>query len=310
MSNLHNFITGNISQFPKLFIYLASNRFSLDYTSIYVKKSVLLILVLLFATWVVSSAQSLRYSVSMPYLSLGAYSTEQIDPFAFTNNQAALASIKQSAVGVYSEQRFLLKENRVSGLAAAFKTKLGNFGVQANYAGFSNFNENKIGLAYGRSLGSNVDVGVQFNYYGYRIPSYDNGSVINFEAGAIVHLSDKLNMGIHAYNPVGGSFNKTNQEKLASAYKLGLGFDASEIFYVSTELIKEENKPLNVIGGVQYHFAKQFFARAGFQSETGSGFAGFGVGFSNLRLDIASSYHPQLGFSPGILLVVNFKEAK
>ena len=269
-----------------------------------------LIYLLLLALSHTSKAQSLRYSVSMPYLSLGAYSTQQTDPFAFTNNQAALASLKQSGVGVYSERRFMLKENMVNGLAAAFKTKLGNFGVQANYAGFSNFNENKIGLAYGRSLGDKVDIGVQFNYYGYRIPSYNNGSVVNFEAGAIVHLSDNLNMGIHAYNPVGGTFNKDGQEKLASAYKLGLGYDASENFYVSTELIKEENKPLNVIGGVQYHFAKQFFARAGFLSETGSGFAGFGVGFSNLRLDVATSYHPQLGFSPGILLLVNFKEKK
>ncbi len=122
-----------------------------------------------------------------------------------------------------------------------------------------------------------------------------------------MHLTDKLNAGIHAYNPVGGSFGKVNDEKLASAYKLGFGYDASEQFYFSTEIIKEEDKDINVVGGVQYNFAKQFFARAGFVSETGSGFAGFGVGFGNLRLDVSGSYHPQLGFSPGLLLIVNFK---
>ena len=54
---------------------------------------------------------------------------------------------------------------------------------------------------------------------------------------------------------------------------------------------------------------KQFFARAGFMSDTGSGYAGFGVGWKNFRLDLSGSYHPQLGFSPGILLVVNLKES-
>lgn len=246
----------------------------------------------------------------MPYISLGAYSTQQTDPFAFTNNQAALAQIKTSGIGVFGEQRFLLADNSVYGFAGAFRSRLGNFGVQANYSGFSNFNEQKAGLAYARSLGKKVDIGVQFNYYGYRIPTYGNASTVNFEIGAILHLTDKLNAGIHAYNPVGGKLDKEQDEKLASAYKLGLGYDASENFSVSAEMVKEEDRDINVVGGIQYQFKKQFFARAGFMSETGSAFGGVGVGWKNLRLDVSGSYHPQLGFSPGLLLIVNFGEGK
>ncbi len=255
--------------------------------------------------------QAVRYSISMPYISLGAYSTRQTDPFAFTANQAALAQVKSGGVGVFGERRFLLSENSLYGLAAAIPTSMGNFGVQVNYSGFKNFNENKIGLAYARKLGQAIDLGIQFNYYGYRVPQYGNASSLNFEIGAILHITDKLNAGIHVYNPVGGKLGKgDDEEKLASAYKLGLGYDASENFYVSADIIKEEDKPINVIGGLQYHFAKQFFARAGFVSETGSGFAGLGLGWKNLRLDVSGNYHPQLGFSPGILLVVNFKDDK
>ncbi len=93
--------------------------------------------------------------------------------------------------------------------------------------------------------------------------------------------------------------------KSASVYKLGLGYDASENFYVSTEIIKEEDREVNVTGGVQYHFMKQFFARAGVVSGTGGGFAGAGLFWKKLRLDISTGYHPQLGFSPGILLMTN-----
>lgn len=246
----------------------------------------------------------------MPYISLGAYSSRQTDPFGFTNNQAALAQVKTTGIGVFGERRFMLSENSVYGLAAALPTGMGNFGIQLNYAGFKNFNENKIGVAYARKLGKLLDLGVQFNYYGYKIPQYGNASAVNFEIGAIMHFSDRLNGGIHAYNPVGGQVGKSGDEKLASAYKLGLGYDASDNFYVSAEIIKEEDKPVNVTGGVQYQFLKQFFARAGFVSETGSGFAGLGLGWKNLRLDLSGSYHPQLGFSPGILLIVNFKESK
>ncbi|MEO6406557.1 MAG: hypothetical protein ABIY51_06480 [Ferruginibacter sp.] len=267
-----------------------------------------LLSVFLFVS-ICSYSQSLRYQVALPYISLGAYTTKQQDPFSFINNQAALAQTKAAGAGVYGERRFMLAENSAYGVAVAVPTSLGNIGLSVNYAGFANFNENKIGLAYARSLGSKLDLGVQFNYYGYRVPAYGNASAINFEIGAIMHISDKLNAGIHAYNPAGGKLGKSGDEKLAAAYKFGLGYDASDNFFVSTELIKEEGKAVNAIGGIRYQFMKQFFARVGFMSETGSGYGGVGVSWKNLRLDVTGSYHPQLGFSPGLMLIVNFKNS-
>ncbi len=251
-------------------------------------------------------AQSLRYSIALPYVGLSAYSTQQTNPISFTANQAALAGVKQAGMGLYGEKRFLLAATNAYALAIAMPTKLGNFGVGLNYAGFKNFNENKIGLAYAKSLGAKVDIGIQFNYYSYRIPSYGSASSINFEAGTIIHFTDKLNGGIHVYNPLGGKLSNTDNEKLASAYKVGLGYDASENFFISSEVIKEEDKPVNVVAGFQYHFARQFFVRAGFISGSSTPFAGAGIGWKNMRLDVSGSYHPQLGFSPGILLIANF----
>ncbi|MEO6252258.1 MAG: hypothetical protein ABIO79_03100 [Ferruginibacter sp.] len=276
-------------------------------------KSFFLLLVLHCIAIHAAFTQSLRYTLAQPYISLSAYSQQQNYPLSFTGNQAALARVKNAGVGVYGERRFMLNQTSAYTLAASLPTRMGNFGVQLNYGGFKNFNEHKFGLAYARKLGKLVDVGVQFNYYGYRIPSYGNASAVNFEIGAMLHLTDKLNAGIHVYNPVGGKLGNTStsltadEEKIASAYKVGLGYDASERFFISSEIIKEEDKAVNVIAGLQYRFAKQFFAKAGFISESTTVYAGAGLAWKNLRLDISSSYHPQLGFSPGILLIMNFK---
>ena len=267
--------------------------------------------VLLSAFFIISlnqlTAQSLRYSLAQPYSSLSAYSLQQNDALSFTGNQAALALTKQAGIGIFGERRFMLKETSVYTLGAAVPTRLGNIGIQLQYAGFKNFRENKIGLAYARKLGKLVDVGVQFNYYGYSIPAYGKASAINFEMGALFHLTGRLTAGIHVYNPIGGKLGKNKEEKIAAAYKIGLGYDASDRFFIGCEIIKEEDKAVNVIAGLQYQFAKQFFAKAGFLSETGTAYAGAGVGWKKLRLDISSSYHPQLGFSPGILLIMHFK---
>jgi hypothetical protein len=266
--------------------------------------------------WVVALAintanvcsQTLRYSVAMPYVGLGAYSGRHIYVFAFTGNQAALAQQREAAVGVYGEQRFMLAATSAYRAALALPTKLGNFGIQLNYTGFKNFNENAIGLAYARSLGKKMDMGIQFNYYGYRVPGYGQASTVNFELGTILHFSEKLHGGIHLYNPIGAALSKSTGEKLASAYRLGMGYDASDRFFVSAEISKEEDRDMGLTVGAQYQLMQQFFARAGFVSGTATVFAGLGLGWKNIRLDLAGSYHPQLGLSPGLLLIMHFKK--
>jgi len=208
---------------------------------------------------------------------------------------------------VYGEKRFLLDATNMYSAVVVLPTKQGNFGIQVDYFGFKNYNESQIGFAYARSLGRLLDIGIKFNYYSFRIPAYQNSSAVNFEIGVIAHLTDKLNAGIHFYNPVGGNLSKTNNEKLSSIYKFGIGYEASEYFLISAEIVKQENLPVNVNAGMQYNFLKQFFARVGIASENESPYAGAGVSWNNIRLDISASYHPQLGFSPGLMLIVNFK---
>lgn len=269
------------------------------------RNSCILFLFILF--WQSARTQSLRKPVAAPYTGLGAYSMSHVDVFSVTSNQAALAQIKNPAFAVYGESRFLLDATNLYSAMFALPTNQGNFGIQVDYFGFKNFNESQIGLAYARSVGSRLDVGIKFNYYSFRIPLYQNSSTVNFEIGAIAHLTEKFNIGIHFYNPVGGNLSKTNNEKLGSAYKFGIGYEVSEDFLVSAEIVKQEGLPINLNAGIQYNFQKQFFVRAGIASENESPYAGAGVSWSNFRVDVSASYHPQLGFSPGLMVIVNLK---
>ena len=254
-------------------------------------------------------SQTFKTPIAAAYLGLGAYSMQHADVFSFVNNQAALAQLQHRAVGIYSERRFLLAEINTYTVAATIPTSKGNFGLSLQYDGFVNYNEDQIGIAYGRSLSKKIDVGIQFNYYGYTVPGYGSNSTVNVEMGAIAHLTDKLNAGIHIYNPIGGQFFK-GDEKLVPILKTGFGYDASELFYISAEIEKDENFPPGINAGAQYQFQKRFFARVGIVSATSSYYTGAGVAWSNLRLDISCSVHPQLGLSPGLLLIMDFDKKK
>jgi hypothetical protein len=249
--------------------------------------------------------QIVRKPVSAAYLATGAYSKEHVDVFSFLTNQAALAEIKNISIGVFAERRFLLNELNSYTAAIAMPTSTGNFGLKTSYYGFSSYNETQIGLAYGRKLGSKIDMGAQFDYSGTTIPGYGNASALSFEIGMLMHITDKLHAGIQVNNPAGGKFGKAQQEKLSSVYSFGFGYEASDKFLFSIQTEKEEDQPVNVNAGMEYDFLPQLKARAGISSATSTMWFGAGLSWKNIRVDITSSYHPVLGISPGLLFVFN-----
>lgn len=255
----------------------------------------------------VSQAQTVRQPLISSYPGLGAYSSAHADAFSFIINPAALANTTNEA-GVYSERRFLLNAFSQYTAVAAFQTNSGAFGLQADYFGYSNYNESQLSLAYALPLGSKVDAGVKFNYYNQRIPGYQSASTFYFEAGMLMHLSEKLHAGFSVYNPVGGNLDKAKNEKLAFMYRGGLGYEVSDKFFLSAEIIKEENKNVGVNAAFQYALVKQLLLRAGMNTVTAQTFIGVGLKFGQFRVDVATAYHQQLGLSPAVMLLLDFKK--
>lgn len=248
----------------------------------------------------------LNISYSMP----GAYSNDHVDVFSFVVNPASLAELKENSIGVLAERRFLLAELNNYSIAAAVCTHSGNFGARADYFGFNQFNNSEAALAYGMKLGKKADVGASFNYHAIRIGGiYGNASAIGFETGLIVHLTDKLHTGIHVSNPIFGKYGKNKDEKLATTCSYGIGFESSEKFLVSAELIKEEGKPVTINAGIQYQILSQLSTGIGISTATSSLWFGIGLLMHSIRIDIISRYHPVLGFTPGLMLVFEFKKS-
>lgn len=250
----------------------------------------------------------MRQPLSVRYAALGAYSKNFTDIFSAASNQASLANLKTGAAGVYGERRFMMDE--LSGYTAiiAVPSSSGTFGLQADYFGSSSFNETELGFIYARKLSAGMDIGTKFNYHTVRVAGYGNASAVNFDLGLICHLTETLHSGIHVYNPIGSKLGKTGVEKLASIYSFGLGYEASEKFFISTELVKHEDRPVSVNAALHYNLHTKIFIRTGISTgnENSFGSIGYNVGFG--RIDINAAYHPQLGFTPGMLLLINLKK--
>lgn len=248
-----------------------------------------------------SYGQIIRTPVSAVYTSLHTYSSQFKDAFSFRANAASLAGVKNFSAGIYSERRFLLQELSSYSFAAALPTSTGNFGISGDYSGGSIYNETRLGLAYARRLGSKVDVGLQFHYFSMKAASYSSASAITFNAGAIFHITEQVQTGLHIYNPAGMKLG--TEEKLPSVYAAGIGYDASPQLFIGAEVQKTEDQPLTVNAGLQYVFADKLIARGGISSATSVYYIGFGVQLKSLRVDATASFHPYLGVTPGLLLL-------
>lgn len=305
---MYNLSTVPVCQIVHLYFATQAHPCNFQSNSNCLKRKFISLFIFLLSGIFLVQAQTLRRPLAASYSGLGAYSLQHTDVFSFTSNQASLAQLENISAAVYGERKFLLTELNSYTTVIGLPTSSGNFGLKAAYNGFSDYNETQIGLAYGRKLGKKIDVGVQFNYQGLRIAGYGNASAISFELGTILHLTDQLHAGVHVSNPVGGKFGKDQQEKLSSVYAVGLGYDASEKFFISAEIEKEEGQPVNVNAGMQYKFIPQILVRVGMSSATSSAWVGVGLMIKSIRLDITTRYHPQLGITPGLLLLFNFNE--
>lgn len=269
-------------------------------------KTSLLLAMLLIASVVYTQAG--RVPATFTYTKLTAYSGQFTDAFSFTGNLGALGAKQKFSAGLYSERRFLLKDLSSYSAAIVLPTPSGNFGLKGTYFGSQLYNEALLGLAYARNLGSKVAIGVQFNYASLTAAGYGNASVVNIDAGAIIHVSPQLNAGLQVYNPVGTTWGKEGVERLPAVYTAGLGYDVSPQVFIGLEAEKTEDLPVGLNAGLHYTIEKKLVARAGIRSASSVYYVGFGVRLKHVRIDVTASVHPYLGTTPGLLLLYSAQE--
>jgi len=223
------------------------------------------------------------------------------------NNQAGLADLDKMGFLISTEQRFLLSELNSFGGGFALPTKSGTFGLSIHYFGFEQYNESKIGLSYARKLMEKLSVGVQFDMLRTQITEYGSSNLFTFEVGLQSELIENLLIGIHLYNPV--KLEIIEDEFLPTVLRAGATYKASKKLLLHTELEKDLDFPFIFKAGVEYELVQNFWMRVGVNTNPTS--LSFGLGYkmkNGLAFDLASNYHQDLGFTPGIGILFEMRD--
>ena len=233
--------------------------------------------------------------------------------WALQNNPAGMANLDQFSFGLYYENHWMLKETAFKSAALAIPVKFGCLGLSFNQFGSSKYSENKYGLAYAKDFGPYLQIGLQLDYLMLSIGNdYDKQSAVTFELGIQSQDTEKLRLGTYIFNPVHIALQQSiNQEKLPIVFRFGAAYQFTKDFVGQCEIEKNTDyEGVSLRGGLEYEALKDFYLRAGVQ--TNPGLLSFGLGYEIrfARIDVAAQLHEILGNTIQVGMVFSIGKQK
>lgn len=266
----------------------------------------------------IASANSLiateNYPIGARSAAVGHASVTYGDLWSAFNNQAGLTALKHITAGAAYENRFLIAELSLRSFAFALPAnKTGVFALSASVFGGSLYNEKKAGLAFAKQLGEKFSAGIQLDYLSTHLANDDDGyeygsrNTFTAEAGFLAEPMKDLKIGLHVFNPTRAKLADYDDERVPACLRLGGSYKFSDKVLLSAEIEKSNDSKSIFKTGLEYHIVEQVFLRAGIASNPALSSFGFGFKLKQWQLDMSSTYHQVLGFSPQVSLVYDFK---
>lgn len=228
------------------------------------------------------------------------------DAGTILSNQAAGLSIDGLNYGMLAEKKYLM--NELNQLVFFISKKYGKNGVTViqDYIGFSESYCVQTTFGFTKYISENTSIGIRFNYFFRHIKGIQNSKSIGGEISLIKQLSKDVKTGLIIINPQ-SVFRKENNSLKDNEffYKWGLLYDVSKQFYLFLDLMKPESGQLGIIGGCAYNFNKKIDAIYSFSVHEMSNRFSIGFNLKKMKIKLMSSFHPQLGYSPSIMLLSN-----
>ena len=238
---------------------------------------------------------------------MGFSSAAVSDFWSISNNQAGMAFYDKTSAGVYYENHFLINELSTQTGAFTLKTRYGMIGATINYSGDASYNSTKAGLAYAMKFGNRFAAGLQLDYIGTTLgEEYGKRSNVTFDLGIMVRITEQFAFGAHVFNPLHAKISETSNESIPASMNAGFSYTFSDKLLVTAEACKNSDYKMELRSGLEYKFSHFAYARIGVTTNPARYTFGFGLEMKKLTLDLSSSVHQQLGYSPQVSLQYTF----
>ena len=264
----------------------------------------ILLLMLSVSLGVVAFAQTENAYAGARAAGMGNAGITLQDTWAVFNNPAAMSGVTNANVGVFYENRFMLKETGYGAMAFSSPLFGGNIGLGVTHFGYSLFQSNKMSVGYSQNLFKTFSMGVMINYLSLRQSGfYGNLNALSFDLGLLTRPNDKFAIGAHIFNPMNMSYFEDSDIKMPVGVKLGFSYLFSKKLLLAIETGKAINGYVSIFkAGIEYSINEQFAMRTGVAMSPIEYSFGFGYNSGHVIFDLGYAYHEILGSTPKLSL--------
>lgn len=235
------------------------------------------------------------------FTGMGNASVGLYDFWALYNNQAGLANINNIEVGVSYDHNYQIWQTGIAAAGFVLPTQSGNFALMTNRYGYSGYAEHNNALSYARNLGEKFSASLTFNYLVFsQAEAPQSKGAFFFQTGFISKPIDKLQIGLHLYNPSMATLEDYNNKKVPTIVRFGLAYFFTSEVLCSIETEKDIDQKIRFKSGIQYMAINNFYLRTGFLTNPNQFSLGIGYNLNRFVTDIAITTHEILPLSSQI----------
>ncbi|MCL2245994.1 MAG: hypothetical protein FWC10_02655 [Lentimicrobiaceae bacterium] len=229
------------------------------------------------------------------------------DYFLFHNqsqNFSAHPWLSGGTVSLSSQNQFLLKELCTTTLSGVYTIKANSVALTVSHFGYSKYGIFTLSSGYARVFAKRVSFGLQAHYLLHHAESYPKKSSFTFDLSLYGQISQKVGIGVSAYNPTNLKYGVTGNEKIPMLYMLMLDYKINEKVLLALVASKQLPGVFDISGTIC--FKDKFY---GFLMDFSLKRVGtrFSFWWKSVEFDVGGSFDYRVGFSPMVSIVYLFK---
>lgn len=255
--------------------------------------------------FLLSFNSSAQVNTGARFTSLASAGVSLKDVWSIQQNQAGLTAVKNLTVGIAMEKPFAGYELSSQTAIVVIPVEKNVFGASFQNYGFASYSQQRVGISFARNFGPRLAAALDFNYHSVKVQGYSSSRGYSVEAGLQYQLNKYISLGAHVANPNQGKFEGENAG-IPARFQAGGSYFFSEKVLMAVAVEKVIGYPVDNRFGLEYQLLDLLALRAGISTNPFKHYAGFGINYHKLKMDLATASQPVLGYSPQIAMSYEF----
>lgn len=239
---------------------------------------------------------------------MGGASVVLDDGMSAMGNIVALGEMDRAMLALSARQSVGVDGMGYATIGGVKPVGFGALAALLDYFGNSDYNEERLSLAYAIPMGHAVSFGVAFHYLhsGTSDPYYDPLNRLTFSTALRYSPSKTLVVGFKAFNPVAIESDGNGSPRIPAVFNFGVSYWLLDDLLAVGEVEKNLYQRATLRFGLEYSVQEMYFFRVGINTQPAIYTFGIGAKFKDFGVDLAAQFHSALGLTPQLSLQYMF----